>query len=110
MSSALYEADAQLSYVPPAALPVQVLAVTYGAGAATPDPVETVEVAWQHLARPGVFTVVMERVGNWQASIDALLRLRVFQLEQVYATLGGWPEATPLPTDLPPDSGAFGIE
>lgn len=105
MSEALYDAEAALQYEAPPDLPVDILAVGYGEALAVPDLVATVEVTWAHRDRPGTFTSQMSKVGNWQGAMDALLRLRVWDVERVYATLGGWPAPTPLPGDYTPPPG-----
>ena len=108
MSESLFDAEQALSYLPPPDLPITVLSVGYGDAIAVPDTVQTVEVHWQMNDRPGTFSDVMAKVGDWQGALDALLRLRVFQVQSVYAALGGWPAPTPLPTTyVPPDDVAF---
>jgi hypothetical protein len=105
VSSLLADAEAAIAYAAPPELPVRVLSVGYGQAAATPDLVDIVEVAWQHVARPGMFTVAVGKSGDWQGSLDAQLRLRVYEIESIYALLGGWPAATPLPTEYEPPPG-----
>lgn len=105
MSEALYDSEAALQYEAPPELPVDILAVGYGEAEAAPSLVPTVEVTWAYRGRPGTFTSVMSKVGNWYGGMDALLRLRVWDVERVYAALGGWPAPTPLPTDYTPPPG-----
>lgn len=101
MSTSFYDEEAALAYEPPEDLPVDVLSVGYGEELATPDPIDTVEAVWSYRGRPGAFTSIITKTGTWDRSLDALLRLTVFEVEKVYATLGGWPEPTPLPADMP---------
>lgn len=105
MSDLLYEAEQALVYTAPAESPALVLAVAYGEQAATPDPIDTVDVFWTHRDRPGVFVANMVKTGDWQHDMDALLRVEVYVVESLYALLGGWPEPTPLPTDFTPPPG-----
>lgn len=100
MSEALYHAEAQLNYRPDPALPVELIAVAYGDEVGTPDPFPTVEVTWSHTSRPAVLTTTVGWSQDWQGRMDAALRLAVWRVETVFASLGGWPEPTPLP-DLP---------
>lgn len=104
MSDYLPDAEAAIAYEPDPALPVDVLAIGYGDAVAVPDLVDTVEVSFARRGRPGTFSVVMEKTGDWRGALDALLRLRVFQIDSVYASLGAWPPPEPLPplSDLPP--------
>lgn len=111
MSELELEAEQAISYAAPAGMPVQVLSATYGEAVAVPDLVPTIEVAWQRLGRPGVFTAVMAKVGDWHSGMDALLRLRLFELDSIYALEGGWPPPAPLPDELEPlPAGSIGIE
>lgn len=126
MSVTLFDADEAVAYEPPPDLPIDVLSVGYGEATATPSVVDTVEVVWQYRGRPGTFETLMEKVGDWRGSLDAVLRLRVWQVENVYNALGGYPPPTPLPDvptpgpgvvyspDLPPGyilpPGVIGIE
>jgi hypothetical protein len=111
VSSLEADAEAALVYTAPEDLPVVVLAVGYGDAIAAPDTVETVEVTWAYRDRPGTFLSVQSKTGNWQAAMDAYLRLQVYRIEAVYALLGGWPAPTPLPTELPaPEPGAVPFE
>ena len=108
MSSLLADANAALAYVAPDYLPAAVLAVGYGQEAYTPDPIDTIEVAWQYLGRPGMFTIRLIKSGDWRLDMDAAMRMAVFEVESLYALRGGWPPPTPLEAypQRPPPPGA----
>lgn len=105
MSEALYAADQALVYAAPDYLPIVVLAAGYGETAATPDNYPTVDVTWRFTDRPGSFTTNIGYSRDWHHDMDAALRVAVFNMQSIYASLGGWPAATPLedyPVDVPP--------
>lgn len=110
MSLTLYDEEAALAYEPDPALPVDVLGVGFGELIASPDPVPTVEATWQLRGRAGTFTSVQSMTGNWQRAMDALIRLTVYDVERVYASLGGWPEPTPLDAGPVAPGGGIGAE
>lgn len=96
MSGYVTDADAAMAYRPPADLPIIVYAVIEGQVEWGGGVFDSIDILWGLEDRPGTFTARVIKEGPWQMSAEVILRFAVWEVQSLYALLGGWPEPEPV--------------